>query len=249
MNKRIINKRYNKNIKKIEKIAVKKLKERYTLYQVKKGARKGDLVILGLEDWKVQLQLFGNKASIIMHPYSLLDSFNEAKAYISMMDIDENLFNLIDDIILHKEYHLGCAWSGHSTSYEEGIKKYDDYLINYKKHSNEVKEIKFHVNNYLKKLAKHKDIEKIFVTYTKGYLSAECFDVFICTKNNIDDKLENFYEELSNVINIKYLNRVKSSNEIKSSLLLPGRGVKYRFIQTKKNNISNKKFNINKIKG
>lgn len=169
-----------------------------------------------------------------MHPYSLLDSFSEAKSYISMMDIDENLFNLIDDIILHKEYHLGCAWAGHSTSYEEGIQKYNDYLINYKKHSNEVREIKFYVNNYLKELSKHKDVKKIFVTYTKGSLSVECFNVFICTKNNIDDELEKFYDYISNSLNIKNLTRIKSSNEIKSSLLLPGRGIKYRFIQTKK---------------
>lgn len=230
MNKRILKKQDTNCIKRLEKIALNKLKSRYKLFTVKNGYRKGDIIIAGLEDWKIQFQFFGDEASIIMHPYSLLDTFNESNAYISMKSIDEKLFALIDDIIKNKEYHLGCAWAGPSNSYDEGMKKYDDYLSNYNKHIREIQELKYNIKNGLNNLSKNKDVSTIDVKYLNSNIGIECFNVFIYTKNNIESELEKFYDELSNSMNIKNINMIKKTHTVKSSLLLPGRGIKYHFI-------------------
>lgn len=230
MNTRILKKQKTNHIKRLEKMALNKLKSRYKLFTVKNGYRKGDIIIAGLEDWKIQLQFFGDKASIIMHPYSLLDSFNEASAYISMKSIDEKLFALIDDIIKNKEYHLGCVWAGPSSSYDEGMKKFDDYLSNYNKHIREIHVLKYNITNYLNNLSKNKYVSSINIKYLNSNIGIECFNVFIYAKNNIESELEKFYDELSNSMNIKNLNIIKKTHTVKSSLLLPGRGIKYRFI-------------------
>lgn len=230
MNKRIRKKIYKKNMKEAEKIAIKKLKQRYDMYQVKSGPKKGDIIIRGLEDWKIQLQCFSKDVSIIMHPYNIIDSYDEIEAYVSMIGVNDGLFALLDDIITNKEYHLGCAWGGYSTSCAEGLKKYKDYIKKYEKHAKEVKDIKICVDKYLEELSQHKDIKEIIVTHTKGNLYEERFNIFIIGENTLEDRHEKLYMEILESFKARNINKIKSQNEIKSHLLLPGRGVRYRLV-------------------
>ena len=203
MNKRIRNKIGNKHIKELEKNALKKLEKRYKAYMIKKGPRKGDIIIPGLEDWKIQLECWGKEPTIIMHPYSIIDSFKSGEAYISMLNIDAELFKILDDIIVNKKYHLGCAWDGPSNSQEEGIKKYNNYIENYTKHLNEVKDIKQYIDNYLKGLSKNEYIKEIVVSYSKNNLFQESFGVFVFAKSMPKDKYDSLYKEISEAFKIK----------------------------------------------
>ena len=226
MNKRIRIKIDNKHMKRLEKNALKKLEKRYKAYMIKKGPRKGDIIIPGLEDWKIQLEYWGKEPTIIMHPYSIIDSFKSGEAYISMLNIDDELFKILDDIIANKKYHLGCAWGGDSNSQEEGVKKYNDYMEKYIKHLNEVKYIKQYINNYLEDLSKNEYIKEIIVTHSKNNLFCESFGVFVFAKNISKDKYDELYKEISEALKIK---KYQPKDEIRSELLLPGKGVSYKF--------------------
>lgn len=226
MKKRIREKIHNKSLKEIERKAINKLKEKYVVYIVKKGPRKGDLIIRGLENWKIQFEYLGEEPSIIMHPYSIIDSFNSDESYISMVKIDEALFVLLDDIIKNQEYHLGCAWGGLSKSQEEGIEKYNNYIKNYKKHADEVKEIQSYVENYLKKLSENEYIKEIAIYRSKHNVYEESFGVFIFAKRMTANQYEELNEEISNAFKFK---KYQPRNEIRSQMLLPGRGIRYKF--------------------
>lgn len=227
MNRRIRDKKYNKQIRETERKAIKKLKERYNTYIVKKGPRKDDIIIRGLEQWKIQLEYWNGKSSIIMHPYSIIDSFKTGEAYISMCKIDSELFELLDDMIANEKYHLGCAWAGPSKSQEEGMEKYSKYINSYNEHMNETKEIKSYMENYLKELAKNEYIKEIAVFHPKGNLYEEGYGVFVFAKHDIPENIYNdLSEEISKAFKIK---KYQLPNELRSKMLLPGRGIKYSF--------------------
>lgn len=226
MKKRIRNKIYNKKIKELENKAMKKFKQRYGAFMVKNGLRKGDIIIPGLEDWKIQLEYCGEEPSIIMHPYSIIDTFKYGEAYVSIDSIDDNLFNLLDNIIANKEYHIGCAWEGESKTQEEGLRKYSNYIESYKKHSNEVKNIKLYIENYLEGLSKNDNIKEIIMYRSKNYIYQEKFGVFIFAKKISECEYEKLNQEISKAFNIK---KCQPKNEIRSKLLLPGKGVSYKY--------------------
>ena len=188
---------------------------------------KDDIIIRGLEHWKIQLEYWGGKPSIIMHPYSIIDSFKTEEAYISMREINDKLFELLDDIIANEKYHLGCAWAGHSKSQEEDMEKYNKYINSYNEHINETKEIKSYMENYLKELAQNEYIKEIAVFYSKGNLYEEGYGVFVFAKNDIP---ENVYNDLSKEITRAFkIKKYQVPNELRSRMLLPGRGIKYSF--------------------
>lgn len=226
MKKRIRSKIDNKKIKESKDKAIKKLKQRYNVFMVKKGPRKGDIIIPGLEDWKIQLEYWGEEPSIIMHPYSIVDTFKCGETYVSMASIDDNLFDLLDDIIANKEYHIGCAWAGESKTQEEGLRKYSNYIENYKEHSNEVKNIKLYIENYLKGLSKNDNIKEIIIYRSKNDIYQERFGVFIFAKKMSECEYDKLNQEISKAFKIK---KCQPKDEVRSKLLLPGRGVSYKY--------------------
>lgn len=227
MKKRIRIKINNKELKELEDKAMKKLKQRYRACIIKKGVRKGDIIIPGLEDWKIQLEYWGEEPSIIMHPYSIIDTFKSGEAYISMVSIDDDLFTLLDDIIANKEYHIGCAWAGASKTREEGLRKYDEYMKSFKKHSDEVKNIKLCMENYLEDLSKNDNIKEIIIYRSKNDVFQEKFGVFIFAKNMSEYEYNRLKQEVSEAFKMK---RHQPKNEVRSESLLPGRSVYYKFV-------------------
>lgn len=234
MNKRIKSKKIKKEINKIEKEALKKIKARYkNTYIIKNGLRKNDIIIKGLENWKIQFDFLGEEPSIMLHPYIVIDSYTIGKTYLSMCEIDDKLFELLDDIIKNEKYHIGCAWAGKSKTQEEGIEKYNKYLTAYNEHKDEIKEIKSYVNNYLEELINDKNIKEIAVTHNPD-LYEEYYKVFIFVKNNISkEDYNNLTKNIESSIAIK---KHQKAYELKSKALLPGKSIKYSFSVLKENN-------------